>query len=163
MNSFYHSGEGQALVVRKKCNNFIYYLKQFKSTLIVTNTDDIYSKILQYENSIFGNKLLAGTVTTSPFPINFIASDGLLNFRLIPFILDGKNGIIIYITGVYKKNRNYCSREIQYIIPPPVIAADKNVKSIDNYFSSIAIKDNEVNKLLDSDPILKQLFQKLKK
>ena len=157
MSSFYHTGEGQALVVRKKCNTFKSSLKPFKSTLTITNTDDIFSKIVQYENSIIGKKLLAGTLTTDP--INLLASDGLLNFKIIPFISDGRNGIIIYITGVYKKKRNYCSREIQYFIPPPV--TDKN-KVINNNFSSFVIKDLEFNKLLENDPLLKKLYQNLK-
>ena len=71
MSSFYY-GEGQALVVCEECNT---------SSLILTSTDDFYSKILQYENSVIGKKLLAGTLTNNPF--NLIASDGLLNYRYI--------------------------------------------------------------------------------
>ncbi len=160
MNSFYHTGEGQALVVRKKCNTFKSSIKPFKSTLTITETTDPFSKIVQYENSIIGEKLLAGTLSTNP--LNLLASDGLLNFIFIPFIVNGRSGIIIYITGIYKKNRNYCSREIQYFIPP---VTDKNVnnKIIKNNFSSIAIKDDEFKKILDDDPLLKKLFENVKK
>jgi len=162
MNSFYHTGEGQALVVRKKCNTFKSSIKPFKSTCTITETTDPFSKIIQYENSILGKKLLSGTLTTIPSPINLQASNGLLNFRIIPFILDNKTGIIIYITGVYKKNRNYCSREIQYFIPS---VTNKNINNniMKNNFNSLTVKDDEFKKILDDDPIFKKLFEKLKK
>ena len=144
MSSFYY-GEGQALVVCEECNT---------SSLILTSTDDFYSKILQYENSVIGKKLLAGTLTNNPF--NLIASDGLLNYRFIPFFNDDRSGLITYITGIYKKERNYCSREIQYFIP----SVTDNIV-VNNNFSSVAIREEEFNKLLEDDLLLKQLYQKL--
>lgn len=153
MSSFYY-GEGQALLVCEECNTFRSLVKPFTSSSIITPTDDIFSKILQYENSIIGKKLLAGTITTNPF--NIIASDGMLNYIFIPFIFEDRSGIIIYITGIYKKESNYCSREIQYFIP-----SDTNNIVLNNNFCSVAIREEEFNKLLEDDPLLKQLYQKL--
>ena len=66
------------LVVREKCNS----LKHLKSSFKVTNTDDFSSKIINYENSIIGKRLLsASLIITNPDPIpnNLVASDSELN------------------------------------------------------------------------------------
>ena len=65
-------------------------------------------------------------------------------------------GIIIYITGIYKKECNYCSREIQYFTP-----SDTENIVLNNNFSLVAIRDEEFNKLLEDDLLLKQLYEKL--
>jgi hypothetical protein len=150
-----YSGEGQALVVREKCNS----LKPFSSSVTVTSTDDFVSFIINYENNVIGKKLLSGQmilINPAPVPINIVASDNDFNFNLIPFITPSGQGLIIYITGVFKKC-NYSSREIQYVIPS---ATNKSI--IDN-FSSRALKGEELDKLLKSDPVLKKLYNKSNK
>ena len=148
--SFNYSGSGQALVVREKCNAN----KPFTSSSVLTNTSDIYSRIINYENSIIGKRLLSGQLVTS-YPLNLIASDNLLNFRIIPYTTDSGSFEIIYITGVFKKC-NYSSREIQKFIIPE--NASKEVKS---YFESNAQCEDELKKVLDSDPVLRASYEKL--
>ena len=152
-----YSGEGLALVVREKCNS----LKPFSSSVTVTSTDDYVSFIINYENNVIGKKLLSGQmilINPAPVPINIVASDNDFNFNLIPFINTStfEQGLIIYITGVFKKC-NYSSREIQYFIP-----STTNKSIIDN-FSSRALKGEELDKLLESDPVLKKLYNKSNK
>lgn len=144
-----YSGEGEALVVQEKCNA----LKPFTSTTIFKSTNNFNYRIINYQNSVIGKRLLAGLFINNPYSI--IASDNLLSFRFIPFVIDGVAGVVIYITGIYKKC-NYCSREIQYFNP---LVTNKDI--VDD-FSSLAIKEEEFTKLLESDSTLNKLFLNLK-
>ena len=89
--SFNYSGSGQALVVREKCNAD----KPFTSSSVLTNTTGAFSRIISYENSIIGKRLLSGQIVNT-YPLNLIASDSLLNFRIIPYTSDSGSYIVIY-------------------------------------------------------------------
>jgi hypothetical protein len=151
--SFQHSGEGTALIVRPKCNK----IKKFKSSLILKFTDDMNTRIIEYKNSLIGKRLLAGIIQTFP---NMYASNDSLNFRFIYFSnSQNRSGWIIYITGVYKKCQ-YTSREVQYF-DPSISATNTTILDLVSRLNSFSLKDEELNKLLKSDPELNRLYIKL--
>lgn len=148
--SFNYSGSGQALVVREKCNAN----KPFTSSSEITNNPlDIWTKIFKYKNSVIGKRLFSAVLTN---PLALIASDAQFVFKIVPFNNDLGSFVIIWITGVFKKC-NYSSREIQKL-NIPVTAANKEDKSV---FGSIAQGGDELKKILDADPVLRESYEKL--
>lgn len=148
--SYTYSGEGEALVVREKCNA----LKPFTSSYTYTCENDYCNlSIVNYQNSVIGKKLLSAVYDDNNF--KDYSSNGLLNFYIDYYNVDDNYYIILFITGVHKKC-NYSSYEIDYYVP----SATNKVVS-DNLKSKSRGAD-EFYKLLESNTGLKKSFLKLK-
>lgn len=143
------SGEGNALLVREKCNQ----LKPFKSRSSYIANGMFYT--YNYENTIIGKNLLSLVFYSPNSRQEYIGSNGLLNFDIINYVDEGILYSIVYITGVYKKC-NYSSRELQKIE-----ITQETSKSVIDHLKSIAKGADEFNKVLESDPNLKKSYLKL--
>jgi hypothetical protein len=149
-SSFTYSGEGEALVVREKCNA----LKTFTSSYTYTCGNDFCDlSIINYQNSIIGKKLLSAVFDIST-NIEY-SSNGLLNFRANYYDVDGIFYIILFITGVHKKC-NYSSFEIDFAVPSATNSA------LLSKLKAKAKSADEFHKLLESNSGLKKSFLKLK-
>jgi hypothetical protein len=147
------SGEGNACIVRKNCNE----IKPFtsKSTATQKISPNYQFSILNYENSIIGKRLLSLVYFAPSFRQEYIGSDGLLNFISQIYVSDGILYNLIHISGVYKKC-NYSSKELQKLV-----FTAENSKTVIDHLKSIARSEDEFNKLLESDASLKKSFLKL--
>ena len=153
-DKFTYSGEGQALVVREKCNE----LKSFTSSYTYAcGNDECNLSILNYQNSFIGKKLLSavyGGTSTYNSSVEF-SSTGLLNFYAHYYNVDGIYLIVVFITGIHKKC-NYSSYEIDYEVPSATNTA------LHAKLKAKAKSADEFHKLLESNTGLKKIYLKLK-
>lgn len=147
-----YSGEGQALIVKEKCNKVI----DFTSSYTLTNGDNSGTlTILNYENSFIGKKLLAGVF--DGFSNKEFSSDGSLNFNTEYYFFDEFSFVVVFITGIYK-NCEYSSYELDIRVP---LVTNSSLQS--NINSTEKAKGaEEFNKLLESNAGLKKIYLKLK-
>ena len=145
------SGQGEALVVREKCNSN----KSFTSSYTIEFTDDLLLlSILNYQNSFIGKRLLSAVYNGNEVETS---SDGLLNFTA-QYYFDSetdKSYIVVFINGIYKKC-NYSSYEIDFLVP------SATNKAVHDKLKSKAKGADEFHKLLESNAGLNKLFLKLK-
>jgi len=144
------SGNGEALVVREKCNSN----KSFTSSYTIEFSDDIFLSILNYQNSFIGKRLLSSVYNGNEVETS---SDGLLNFTA-QYYFDVESNvsyIVVFINGIYKKC-NYSSYEIDFLVP------SATNKAVHDKLKSKAKGADEFHKLLESNASLNKLFLKLK-
>lgn len=153
-------GEGDALVVNKKCNKLIPFTSSYKWTNGGVGTN-YFLAIIDYQNSIIGKRKFNAVFNINnynPYSIwSELGFDGTLNYNTA-YYYDSDletDFIAISIYGKFK-TCDYSSEELCYnVLSPSSASARESLKKKSG-------NSEQFHKLLDSNPNLKKKYLKIK-